>query len=367
MKRLVFISAKSQDYDIARKVYKLLTDHKINTFFSDETLKQLGNSDYRNEIDNNLDAAEHMIVVTTSGEHVRSKWVEAEWGFFVNEKRSGRKNGNLITVISGDIRIDQLPPSLRYYEVISMYDSWEDRLLGYVKNLIENENDPQSHNEREAVRLAEKTEIIEEAEKTENVEKTEIAAETEKVEKTEKAEETEKIDKIEKTRKKVDAISDVPLVLKVILGSTRCTINEILAFSPGTVIKTDKRTDELVDLTVNGKVCAKGEIVVIDESFGIRVAEVVVKVKPENVPGGRLATESADNGKAADHMLSGLSQGLENPGLPASIKLIEDVPITVVFELGSTRKRIEEILKIGPGSIVELDRLAEEPVDIVVL
>jgi len=55
----------------------------------------MGNSDYRREIDRALEQAKHLIVVTSRKEYVESKWVEAEWGSFINEKRSGRKDGIL--------------------------------------------------------------------------------------------------------------------------------------------------------------------------------------------------------------------------------------------------------------------------------
>jgi hypothetical protein len=73
-----------------------------------------------------------MVVVTSSPENVRSSWVTAEWGLFVNEKRSARKTGNLITVIIGDMRIADLPPTLRYYEVIPDGPGAFEKVLNYV-------------------------------------------------------------------------------------------------------------------------------------------------------------------------------------------------------------------------------------------
>lgn len=130
----VFISAKSTDYAAARRVYDFLTAQEIGTFFSDESLPRLGNSDYRKEIDSALDAARHLVVVTSSLRNVTSAWVEAEWGFFVQEKRSGRKAGNLLTLVVGDLPIDCLPPSLRYYEVQRLSDDALPRILPYLKS-----------------------------------------------------------------------------------------------------------------------------------------------------------------------------------------------------------------------------------------
>jgi flagellar motor switch protein FliN/FliY len=70
-------------------------------------------------------------------------------------------------------------------------------------------------------------------------------------------------------------IMDVPLEITVELGRTRKRISEILAFSPGTVIELDKLAGEPIDILVNGKFVAKGEVVVIDENFGIRITDII--------------------------------------------------------------------------------------------
>jgi hypothetical protein len=128
----VFISAKSSDYEYADRVYRRLGDAGVTAFFSRESLPELGSADYRKEIDRALDEAEHMIVITSSVDHVLAPWVEAEWGFFINEKRSGRKRGNLVTLVVGALTAANLPPSLRYYEVIPFEPDSIDKLLRYV-------------------------------------------------------------------------------------------------------------------------------------------------------------------------------------------------------------------------------------------
>ncbi|HMC77751.1 MAG TPA: TIR domain-containing protein [Vicinamibacterales bacterium] len=129
----VFISAKSGDYDYAEAVYRHLTAAGIAAFFSRESLPEVGSADYRREIDRALDEADHLVVVTSSIDSVVAPWVEAEWGFFINEKRSGRKTGNLITVLAGAMRPADLPPSLRYYEAIPFDAAALDTLLRYVR------------------------------------------------------------------------------------------------------------------------------------------------------------------------------------------------------------------------------------------
>ena len=73
----------------------------------------------------------------------------------------------------------------------------------------------------------------------------------------------------------IGLIKDVPLEVTVELGRTAKPISDILDFSPGTIIELDKVAGEPVDVLVNGKFVAKGEVVVIEESFGVRVTEIV--------------------------------------------------------------------------------------------
>ena len=70
-------------------------------------------------------------------------------------------------------------------------------------------------------------------------------------------------------------IQDVPLQVTVQLGKTRMSIKEILELGEGSIVELDKLAGEPVDLLVNGKLVAKGEVVVIDENFGFRVKDIV--------------------------------------------------------------------------------------------
>ena len=73
----------------------------------------------------------------------------------------------------------------------------------------------------------------------------------------------------------IGIIKDVPLEVTVELGRTKKSIADILDFAPGTIIELDKIAGEPIDVLVNGKFVAKGEVVVIEESFGIRVTEII--------------------------------------------------------------------------------------------
>jgi len=74
---------------------------------------------------------------------------------------------------------------------------------------------------------------------------------------------------------RIDLISDIPVRVTVELGRTRKNISEILNMTPGSVIELDKMAGEPVDVLVNSKLIAKGEVVVIDENFGVRITEIV--------------------------------------------------------------------------------------------
>lgn len=76
-------------------------------------------------------------------------------------------------------------------------------------------------------------------------------------------------------RKNISLIMDVPLQVTVELGRTERLIKDILEFSPGSIIELDKLAGEPVDILVNGKAIAKGEVVVIDESFGVRITDII--------------------------------------------------------------------------------------------
>ncbi len=73
----------------------------------------------------------------------------------------------------------------------------------------------------------------------------------------------------------IGLIMDVPLEVTVELGRTTKSISDILDFSPGTIIELNRIAGEPIDVLVNGKFVAKGEVVVIEECFGIKVTEII--------------------------------------------------------------------------------------------
>lgn len=77
----------------------------------------------------------------------------------------------------------------------------------------------------------------------------------------------------------IDLLMDVPLEVTVELGRTSKSIKDILDFAPGTIIELNRLAGEPIDVLVNGKFVAKGEVVVMEEAFGIRVTEITKAVK----------------------------------------------------------------------------------------
>ncbi len=80
-----------------------------------------------------------------------------------------------------------------------------------------------------------------------------------------------------KAPRNLDLIMDVPLEFSVVLGKTKKTIKEVLSFGSGSVIELNKLADEPLEIFVNGKLIAQGEVVVINENFGIRITNIMSK------------------------------------------------------------------------------------------
>jgi flagellar motor switch protein FliN/FliY len=80
----------------------------------------------------------------------------------------------------------------------------------------------------------------------------------------------------------LDLLMDVPLQVSVELGKTRKSIKEILDYNVGTIVVLDKMAGEMIDIVVNGKLIAKGEVVVIDENYGARITDIISPSKRIN-------------------------------------------------------------------------------------
>lgn len=80
----------------------------------------------------------------------------------------------------------------------------------------------------------------------------------------------------------IDLLLDVPLQICVELGKAVMTIKDVLALGPGSVVELNKMAGEPVDIVVNDKLIARGEVVVVDENFGVRVTDIVTPEKRLN-------------------------------------------------------------------------------------
>lgn len=75
--------------------------------------------------------------------------------------------------------------------------------------------------------------------------------------------------------KNIDFILDIPMKVSIYVGSTRMAIRDLLQLAQGSVIELDKLAGEPMEVMVNNKLVAKGEVVVVNEKFGIRLTDVV--------------------------------------------------------------------------------------------
>ena len=73
----------------------------------------------------------------------------------------------------------------------------------------------------------------------------------------------------------LDRILDIPLVLSAQLGNTRMLIKDLLQLGPGSIVELDKLAGEPLDVLVNERLVARGEVVMVNEKFGIRLTDVI--------------------------------------------------------------------------------------------
>lgn len=120
----VFISFKNSDayqnitpdYKIAAKLQTELEKRGLRTFFSGNSIKMVGDSEYKKVIDEALDSADVLVVVGTKLSYIRSKWVEYEWESFANDILSGIKENSKILTYTSEIDTRELPRTLRTYQ-----------------------------------------------------------------------------------------------------------------------------------------------------------------------------------------------------------------------------------------------------------
>jgi flagellar motor switch protein FliN len=79
----------------------------------------------------------------------------------------------------------------------------------------------------------------------------------------------------------LNIVLDVPVSLTIELGGCQLPMREVLQLTMGSVVQLDKAADAPVELSINGKLIARGEVVVIEEQFGVKITEVIGRNNPE--------------------------------------------------------------------------------------
>lgn len=156
----VFISCKSEDYEIAEEVYLYLKDNGFHVFLSSKELRRMKESEYMDAISEALDSAYHLVVLSSSVDYVKSKWVKFEWTTFLNELLSDRKHGQIMSLVK-DISAAELPIQLRHYEMFNLND-YKERILPYIETPDYLQRKAEA---KERERLEEEKRKIEEAKK----------------------------------------------------------------------------------------------------------------------------------------------------------------------------------------------------------
>lgn len=140
----VFISFKNSDRDgvptqdsaVAEELYNALVDRGIRTFYSNSSLKVLGESAYTKAINDALEQAGVLIVVAGKSEYLTSQWVQYEWDTFHNEMLSGRKPDAQIVAYFGDFAQTETPLPLRKRETFKIGSHGVDEVAAFVEHCV---------------------------------------------------------------------------------------------------------------------------------------------------------------------------------------------------------------------------------------
>lgn len=87
--------------------------------------------------------------------------------------------------------------------------------------------------------------------------------------------EVEEIKQDEETRADLDFILDIPLELSVELGKTKMLVNDLLQLGQGSIVELNKLAGEPLEIYINRKLVARGEVVVVNEKFGVRLTDII--------------------------------------------------------------------------------------------
>jgi flagellar motor switch protein FliN/FliY len=78
-----------------------------------------------------------------------------------------------------------------------------------------------------------------------------------------------------KTANDLEAVFDVPVNVSAVLGRTKIDVGELMSMKPGTVLELDRRVGEAIDIYVNDRLVARGEVVLVEEKLGVTMTEII--------------------------------------------------------------------------------------------
>jgi flagellar motor switch protein FliN/FliY len=78
-----------------------------------------------------------------------------------------------------------------------------------------------------------------------------------------------------KTATDLEAVFDVPVAVSAVLGRTKLEVGDLMNLKPGTVLELDRRVGEAIDIYVNDRLVARGEVVLVDEKLGVTMTEII--------------------------------------------------------------------------------------------
>jgi hypothetical protein len=136
----VFISFKNTDAHgnptpdsaAARKVYEVLRAAGVSVFFSEESLAEAGRGEYARSIEEALESAEVLVLVGSCRENIESRYVSAEWDSFLEEIRTGRKQGELFIINCGTLKPVNLPLFLRRHQIFNNDNQGLEQLVKFI-------------------------------------------------------------------------------------------------------------------------------------------------------------------------------------------------------------------------------------------
>lgn len=129
----VFLCKKSEALGMAQELRQRLTDHGLRVFLSEEHVTEAGDSRFSRVIDDALEHARHLVVVASSRAHLDSPWVCREWETFLNELASGRKQGNVVTVLVEPMTVGDLPIALRRFQAVAATPAGIDAMVPLLR------------------------------------------------------------------------------------------------------------------------------------------------------------------------------------------------------------------------------------------